>query len=182
MTEAAPPPVDLPIVAKVSNEFFVRRMLLVALILGMGLYFLRDGYIGWPRENAAAKAKGIEKPPRSDLDILLQKVLGYTMVPLSLAGLVYYLKIAKQTYHFDGQTLLVTDCPPVPMSSIRTIDRTKWDRKGIAYLGYELADGTTGRVKLDDFIFQRPPTDRIFDIIEKTLTPAVVETPPTVAE
>ena len=47
-----------------------------------------------------------------------------------------------------------------------------WDRKGIAFVGYEGLDGRPGKLKLDDFIYEREPTDAIFKRIEDYVAPA----------
>ena len=67
-----------------------------------------------------------------------------------------------------GDTLEVPGHPPVTLENIRKIDKRKWDRKGIAYLHYEI--GTPphpGVLKLDDFAYERGPTDDILERVEK---------------
>ena len=54
---------------------------------------------------------------------------------------------------------------------ITAIDKRQWDRKGIAYVDYEV-NGTHGRLKLDDFVYEREPTDRIYDAIVQFVQPA----------
>ena len=67
--------------------------------------------------------------------------------------------------------------PPIPLDAITEIDKSKWKKKGIAYLGYEVMDPAINGVRkstavLDDFVYQQEPTDRIFEAIEKRLAPA----------
>jgi len=42
----------------------------------------------------------------------------------------------------------------------------RYRKKGIAYIQYETANGTTGQIRLDDFIYERVPTDEIFNRID----------------
>ena len=42
-----------------------------------------------------------------------------------------------------------------------------WDRKGIAWIKYKTADGQTGEMRLDDFLYDRPPTDAIYERVAK---------------
>jgi hypothetical protein len=61
----------------------------------------------------------------------------------------------------------------VPLSAIRRIDKRLWDRKGIAFIDYDLdgSGGAGGRLKLDDFVYERKPTDEIYERIERFVTP-----------
>jgi hypothetical protein len=54
----------------------------------------------------------------------------------------------------------------VNFDQIRRLDKKLWDRKGIAYVDYEV-DGASElrRFRLDDFVYERKPTDQIYDRI-----------------
>ena len=177
-----------PIVATPSRAFFIRRMVVAAVVIFGGLYLLYDGYKGWPDRNrriadlraeiAAAEAHrpadddaigklrgreknlGDEKQPR---DILLQKVLGYPVALLGLYLAVRFFREGKGELRLADDTLHAPGHPPVPIAAIGRVNDQKWDRKGVAVFDYRLADGTAGRVKIDDFVFDRPPTDAIHD-------------------
>ena len=175
-----------PVVARPSNDYRVRRYLMCALLFGAGLYFLYDGYVGWPAKNAriaevqaaqeaaAARSDSAEEvrlgqelkalgDPKSDLSILIQKLLGFGLPPLALAYLVYTLRASRGEYRLDEDDVLhVPGHPPVPLSAVTGVDRGRWDRKGIAKVDYE-AGGRAGTLTLDDFIYQREPTDAIYD-------------------
>jgi hypothetical protein len=174
------------IVAKASTEYRVKRLLMVVLLVGWGGWSLYDGYVKYPRDNAriAELRKEIEKLPPADeqrtkkevelrqikaytdTDIFLNRLLGWTLPPLGLAMLVFALHNSRGEYRLRGETLSVPGHPPVPLSAMDSIDRTKWDRKGIAHVNYTLLNGTKGRLRLDDFIYEREPTDEIFKRIE----------------
>lgn len=167
------PPADDPyagqdvIVARAGRYYRNARYLMVLLCLGLSGWFAYDGWIGWPRENAAAIQRGEEKLPRSDFDILLQRILAGALPFAGLGILIRALHHSRGEYRLDGHTLHVPGHPPVPLDAITSIDKTKWDRKGIAYLHYELPGGAKGRVLLDDIVYQQRPTDDIFAHIER---------------
>ncbi|MDB5297040.1 MAG: hypothetical protein JWO31_3023 [Phycisphaerales bacterium] len=199
---ATPPAGDGEIVANRDVGHFVKRCVLIpVLIVVAGLYFLYDGYVGYPKENArydaltaqvdAARARGdakgeadaVEarkagKAKHSDLDIQIQKTLGYVLPPLGLLAFAFFYRQSRGRYRLADDVLHAPGHPPVPLDAIRTIDKTRWDRKGIAYLGYELdaptpaGRVTRGTVKLDDALYQQGPTTAILKSIEAKVAPA----------
>jgi hypothetical protein len=185
MTESASAPSDPvstepagDIVARGDSRFRLKWVGMGLLFLAGAGWFLRDGYIRWPRENDAIRAKAIaegkpvpEKSLHSDTDLALQKVIGFGLVPVCLLIVFRGLYGTRGEYRLSGNTLHVPGHPPVPVDAIRAIDQSKWDRKGIAYIEYEL-NGTTSRLKLDDYMYQREPTDQIHDRILAVVVPA----------
>ena len=186
MTESAPAPSDPvstepaggDIVARGDSRFRLKWVGMGLLFLAGAGWFLRDGYIRWPHENeeiiAKAKSEGRpipEKSLHSDTDLALQKVIGFGLVPISLLIAFRGLYGTRGEYRLSGGTTLhVPGHPPVPLDAIRAIDQSKWDRKGIAYIDYEL-DRKTSRLKLDDYMYQREPTDQILDRILAAVAP-----------
>jgi hypothetical protein len=177
-----------PIVAHASTEYRVKRGIIVLMLVGMGVWFAYDGWYNWPRENQriaqlksdiAGARKANDEPTvrkltveinsltaHTDLSLHLQKVLAVGLPPLGLFVLFWSLYHSRGQYRLEQNTLHVPGHPPIPLDTIRSIDRTDWDRKGIAYLNYELINGKGGSARLDDFIYQRQPTDEIFARIE----------------
>ena len=191
MPQPAPQPApsaSVPIVARASTEYRVKRGIIVLMLVGMGAWFAYDGFYGWPKENQrvdqlttelndARKAGKDSEASKLDAelgklkkhtvtDINIQKLLAFGLPPLGIFVLVWSLYHSRGQYRLEQNTLNVPGHPPIPLDAIRSIDRTDWDRKGIAYLNYELINGKTGSARLDDFIYQRKPTDEIFDQIE----------------
>ena len=174
------------IVAKASMEYRIKRLLMVVLLVGWGLWSVYDGYYKWPADNQkiAQLKKEIESLPKEDqkrtekevelrkqkehtaLDIRFNQVLGWTLPPIGLFMLLFVLHNSRGEYRLRGETLSTPGHPPVPFDAIDSVDRSKWDRKGIAYVNYTLLNGTKGRLRLDDFIYEREPTDEIFKRIE----------------
>lgn len=156
------------------------------LLLGGGLYFLYDGLVGYPAHNAeiaeverqAEEAKFAGDLDRetellqqrrgmgdvhSDNDIRLQVLLGVVLPIGGLALLGWTLRSARGRLRLDEHDVLhVPGHPPVPLTAITDIDDDRWDKKGVSRLAYE-HEGHAGVIKLDDFIYDRPPTDAIHD-------------------
>jgi hypothetical protein len=72
---------------------------------------------------------------------------------------------SRGVYRLAGQTLSVPGHPDIQLDDITRIDKQKWDRKGIVYLYYTTQAGQSGVIVLDDFIYDRPPTDEIYSRI-----------------
>jgi hypothetical protein len=147
----------------------------VLVIFGWGIWSIYDGFYEYPRANAEFKRLNpkLVYIPHPGLDVPLNKTFGVIMPPLAVLFLIWVFYNSRGEYRFDGQTLIVPGHPPVPVNSILKIDKSKWDRKGIAYLHYPVAGSAKLSVlRLDDFIYDRVPTDEIFKQIEKALSPA----------
>ncbi|HEV2295639.1 MAG TPA: hypothetical protein VGR35_17460 [Tepidisphaeraceae bacterium] len=182
------------IVARAGRYYRNTRYIMCALLVGAGLWFAYDGWIGWPEhnrklaevkrrideaeragdQNAAAVARtelGKMSKEKSNSDILLQKVLALSLPPVGIGLLVWALYNSRGAYRLSGRTLHVPGHPPITFDQITRIDKRLWDRKGIAFLDYE-AGQAKGTIKLDDFVYERQPTDQIFERIEQEIAPA----------
>ena len=182
------------IVARAGQYYRNTRYIMCALLVGAGLWFAYDGWIGWPEhnrkvtevkrrineaesagdQNAAAAARtelGKMSEEKSSSDILLQKVLALTLPPVGIGLLAWALYQSRGAYRLSGRTLHVPGHPPVTVDQITRLDKRLWDRKGIAYVDYE-AGQTKGTIKLDDFVYERKPTDQIYERIEREIVPA----------
>ena len=159
-----------PVIAKPSLEYRLKRGGFAVFFIVFGLFSVKDGFVTYPRDNADDLANK-RTPRHSAFDVPLNRILGCVLPPVGLLWLGWVAIHSRGKYEYDGQTLSVPGHPPVPLSAVRQMDRTLWDRKGIAKLRYELPDGQSGEVTLDDFIYVRKETDQIFESIEKALTP-----------
>lgn len=169
------------IVARAGAYYRNTRYIFCAVLLAMGGWFAYDGFVTYPRQNETHRLHVLDPqqnpqdaPARSASDIRLQKILGAVMPLAALALLVRTLHHSRGAYRLTGDILRVPGHPDVPLSAITQIDKSKWDRKGIAHLNYELPSGQKGTITLDDFVYDRPPTDRILETIEAKLGVAEV--------
>lgn len=174
MSEASPAPAPhYPIVARADWAYRWKRYALVAVLFFYGLYSLYDGFYHYPRANAAAAAKGYDIPPFPAYDIPLNRGLGILLPPLAILLLAWSLHGSRGEIRFDGTTLSIPGHPPIPIQALRKMDRSRWDRKGIAIFDYQLpGTTTTGSFKLDDFVYQRKPIDQIFAALEAAILAA----------
>jgi hypothetical protein len=162
------------VIARPSTGFRIKHSLISLMLIGMGLWFAYDGFVNWPNQNRQAPAG--TKAPHTDLDIMIQKILAGVLPPVGLFMLISTFYRSRGQYQLSGTTLRVPGHPPVPLDNMRRIDKRLWDRKGIAYIDYEIPDTQqTATLKLDDFVYERAGTDEIFKRIETYLLP--VETP-----
>ena len=160
-TEASSPaPAKGEVVARAATYYRVTRYIMVVVLFGYGIWSIRDGFFRYPRENAEAKAAGKDVLPHAALDVPFNQVIGVLLPPLSIFMLIYSLRRSRGEIRFDGQTLNAPGHPPVPLDAITAVDQRLWDRKGIAYVDYELPD-RKGRITLDDFIYERGPIDEM---------------------
>jgi hypothetical protein len=197
---ARPPLAPQPIVARGGTYYRNTRYIMAALTVVMGFWFGYDGFVRWPAENKTIAELQAELPnldatdpaqaamrrtqlkdhsPHSDTDVLLQRVLAFSLPPLGILLLIWALYNSRGEYRLADDTLHVPGHPPVPLAAVRELDESAWDRKGIARVSYTLADARSGTAKLDDFVYDRTPTDQIFDQIKShLLPPAPVATEP----
>lgn len=173
------------VIARGATYYRTTRYIMVALLLGMGGWFGYDGFKGWPAENAriidlnkqldAAKiANDRDKQERlgknplthkaihSDMDVLIQKLLAFGLPLGSLSMLFWALYNSRGEFRLEDTTLSAPGHSAVRFEDILEVDKQLWDRKGIAYIRYNGASGK-GRVRLDDFIYEREPMDEIYE-------------------
>ncbi|HEX2988098.1 MAG TPA: hypothetical protein VHS06_08010 [Chloroflexota bacterium] len=160
------------------------------IILAMGLWFLYDGFVAYPAANQkydelSKELNAMEKDPRAeeakklsvtiqlksmshhdDFSILLQKILGFTLPPIGIGLLVYWIRKSRGEIRLENGVLTLPGSPAVPLAAIDELDKELWERKGIATVYYTLDNGVTGKFLLDDFIYQAHPVRAIVKAIE----------------
>lgn len=177
-SSTAPATSSGPVIARAGRYYRNARYIMVTLIIGFGVYFLYDGFVGYPKKNDAERAKPeninekgefIGKLPYSNWDVGLQKALGFALPPLGLAYLAFFMHRSRGEYRMEGQTVSIPGHPPFLLDEVTKLDKKLWDRKGIANISYETASGAKGIATLDDFIYDRKPTDLIYDAVVANL-------------
>ncbi|HRK31945.1 MAG TPA: hypothetical protein PLD59_12775 [Tepidisphaeraceae bacterium] len=188
------PAVTGDIVARAARYYRMTRYLIIAMLLGWGGWSIWDGFFKWPADSAkydlinsdmiaaekagnqarknelAEELKNYKK--HTDLDIFLNKLFGVAFPPLALFMLWWTLHNSRGEIRLSGDTLTVPGHPPVTLDQLTELDRKLWDRKGIAWVNYQTADGKEGEFKLDDFVYERKPIDQIYDRILARFEPA----------
>ncbi len=194
-SEASPAQATVEILAPPDTRYRRKHLIFAFITFAVGFWFAYDGWIGWPKHNEevrqvkldieksrnAADQKKLEELQTklskmhevyNDWSIGLQKFLALL---LPLAGIGYGIwtwHAARGRYRLVGHTLEIPGHGEIPLSDIRSIDKTRWDRKGIAVIHYQAHHPQRERsFKLDDFAYERKPTDEILDRLEAYLAP-----------
>lgn len=156
-----------PIVARPDPWYRIKQSIVVAICIGGGIWCAIDGFYRWPKQNREWDPTHSAKPPHTGYDIPLNKALGLILPPVGILLLVRVLRSTRGEYRLEGETLHVPGHPPIPLFSIRLIDKAIWERKGIARLEYEVNEsGQRNSFILDDIAYLRDPTDKILERIE----------------
>jgi hypothetical protein len=157
------------IVAKAGTYYRVTGIVMAVVMVGYGIWSIRDGFFSWPQQVAQERAHG-QKESHNHLSILMNQVLGVVLPPAGIALLFWRLYNSRGEIRMENSTVHAPGHPPVPLDAITALDRRLWDRKGIAYLTYEVAGTSPRNLKLDDFVYQREPVDQIYQRVEKLLS------------
>lgn len=166
----APFPNSGEIVAPPGRYYRNARYLIFLLFFFWGVWSLYDGFVKYPAEKAYDEAHPqVGTIRHAGWDIPFNRMFGIALPPLSIAVVAWALYRSRGQYRLAGNILYVPGHPPIPLNSIKTVDKTLWERKGIAMIEYELPTGRQGKFKLDDFVYQQQPTDEIVKRIEAHL-------------
>lgn len=160
------------IVARAGRYYRNARYLIAFMCVAAGGWFAYDGWVKYPEHNRKVDAGEIRETKHSDTDIRLQRILAMGLPPVGIFVLGWTLYRSRGVYRLAGDTLHVPGHPPIPLDDIQEMDMDKWDKKGIAYAKYQTASMTApAEATLDDFIYERAPTDKIVERIRKHLDP-----------
>jgi hypothetical protein len=182
-----------PITARAGRYYRNVRYLMFLLILAMAGWFMYDGFVKYPAqaqrhaeltaeqdklntetpkndERIAKVSKELkDAKARSPLDIKAQQWIGMSLVPTGIGALIFWLRRSRGAFHLNNDILEAPGHPPVPLRMITRLDSGAWDRKGIAFVMYNLGNGSEGKIVLDDFIYDRKPIDAIYEHIKQAI-------------
>ncbi len=183
--------------AKISKGYIWRPGVIGAMALLFSGWFLYDGTVAYPlqqkmwsdynqimqdnpgdpnvparlwAEHAAAKGwpTGTPKKKVEDKDILTQKVIAGITGPVGIYFLATFFLTLGRWVEADEQAVRTSSGQQADYESIASIDKSRWQRKGIAVVHYD-SHGRSGRIVLDDWKFDREPTKRILEAIEERM-------------
>ena len=163
------------VIARSGREYRLRRGAFAILLIVMGLWFALDGFIRWPAEQrafeqATPEQRALMTKPHNDASILLQRLLALSLTPLGLILLPYFLYMSRGQCRLSQDTLYLPGHPPIPLQNVLELDKSKWDRKGIAYISYSVDGSSANRsAKFDDFAYEQQPLHDIVKRIEEHL-------------
>jgi hypothetical protein len=170
-TAVAPDP-EGPIVARAGSYYRMTRYIMTFILFVYGGWSIYDGFYSWPRWPISHP----NEQPKTQMDINFNRVLGMILPPLGILLLIRCIYNSRGEYRLEDGVVHIPGYPPVPLDKIHAVDKELWERKGIAYVSYELPPGTAkaplkdnDEFALDDFVYEREPTDAIFTAIEASL-------------
>lgn len=163
---------------QINKEWAVRLLLIFVMAAAFGGWFAYDGAVAWPRENRKAEiaysdlasrrtyddwkdrlrnegyTPGTTPPEyRQPLDIKTQFIYASICGVAAIAVLFVLLRNTQRKLRSDDKGVY-RGSQFVPFSSITSIDKIRWDNKGIAVLYYKKSDGSNARLKLDDWVYR----------------------------
>lgn len=167
----------MAIEARVNPGWVAKWLVMGSLLLGMGAWCLYDAVVAYPEHNRRVAAFNELKEqgrladwptiaaehgwsdadpgePKTDLDILSQWIMLAICGPLGLAAIVIVALHARRRITADEAGLVGPRGERVPYGRITSIDKERWERKGIAVVHYETADGRSLSVKIDDWVYR----------------------------
>ena len=168
----------MPIEASINPTWAIKWILLGVALLVFAGWSWYDGAVGYPEHNrhvaafqkhmasdelkakwpeyARSQGWSDEDPgeARSEFDITTQYVMMVVLIPLGLAavGLVLYHRGRKLIADEEG--LVGSSGERAAYGSIRSIDKARWDAKGIAVVNYVDDEGQEDTIKVDDWVFR----------------------------
>ena len=110
-----------------------------------------------------------EKPKdRTAAQIREQKVIGVGLTLVALGIVVWIVVSLNQRITSDGETIRSATGKVVHYDEVKSLDKRKWDKKGIAYAHYT-TEGKARKITLDDYKFAG--AEEIVEEIERRLGP-----------
>lgn len=184
MTDTGSNPPQTSLVARADFQYRWRVYVFFLVVVGYGLWSLRDGFFKWPQDNQRwheMEAHGHlpPEPYHNDAGILINRLLGIILPGVGIPVFIWLMYRSHGAYCLIDGTLHVPGHEPVPLSRIESLDKSRWDRKGLAVVAYHAADGKHHTATLRDMVYERRTTDQIVERIEKSLqTPQPSSAPP----
>jgi hypothetical protein len=183
--------------ATISKGYIWRPGVIGAMMLLFSGWFCYDGFVKYPlqqeiwgsynqvvvdnpgdpieqarlwAEHAGAKGWPTDTPKKKveDKDILTQKIIAAITAPVGIYFLATFILTRGRWVEADEQGVRISSGQQMDYASIKSIDKSRWQRKGIALVHYE-SNGQAGRILLDDWKYDREPTKRILEVIEERM-------------
>ncbi len=114
-----------------------------------------------------------KKPDVIEANIIWQYGMAAMSFLVGFPILFHYLRSKNAWIQADGDGLSNHKGQSVAFSDILQVDKTRWEKKGIAKIEYS-SDGQTGKFIIDDLKFLRTPADQIMHLVESNIEPNLV--------
>ncbi len=177
------------VTAKIDGSYRIKLIIMTVVLLALSGWFAYDGFVKYPLQQEQsevyasymqpavgdpdydgwveeAKANGWSEKapkPKSDNDIMLQKVLSSICLVLGLVVGTATLRRMLLTVSANEEGLAVNG-NVTPWAELTEVESSKWLTKGILIVRH-----ANGKVLLDDWKMQRDPVHAIATIVEEKL-------------
>jgi hypothetical protein len=179
--------------ASISKGYIWRPGLIGLVALAASGWFLYDGTVKYPRqqrmwkayneiirqyvddpnegarlweEMAAAEGWSSKKPvEKTDTDIMTQKIIAGITAPAGLFFCFVFVTSRGRWIEADEQGLTTSTGQRSSYGSITSVDKSRWQSKGIAVVHFD-GDGQAGRIVLDDWKYDREPIKQILSAVQ----------------
>ena len=181
--------------ASVSKSYKIQLAVMGLFILFWALYFLYDGYKGYPykrmiaQEFATFKEQGRTDEWRayanekgwpdgthgepghnySDWDIRTQKIIGFGLLPISLMYCWAFLRSFGKRINLEDSAITTSWGSRVPFSDIVRLNKSRWRTKGIAVASYS-DGGKTKNLVLDNFKYDKAAIGQMVRTVESHIS------------
>lgn len=118
------------------------------------------------------KSKNGQNPAkeRTPTDILTQKIIGFGLLPVALISLAWLFLHIGRWIGMSDQAVLTSSGQIAPISAITKLDKSRWQKKGIAVVHYmDPEKQIEQQITLDDWKFDRETTRTIVSTLEQQL-------------
>jgi len=172
----------------ISKRHLIRLTVVGLFCLGFGLWAYYDGSVTYPNQRKRALAfleheeqgkleewtaytaeRGWQPydpgEPKTKVEITVQFYMFAIAGGAGLLVLIHVLRCRGRWIEMDESGLRTSRGQELTFDQITSIDKKKWDKKGIAKLHYE-QNGREAILTLDDFIYDRPTTDDMLRQVE----------------
>jgi len=164
------------VVTTLSSSWLKRQALATLALFAIAGWFYYDGYVAYPEqtrrfdaweqwekagktteERAALASESGWKPEKpekrfSNAYLKGQIWLGHLMLLCGVGSGTWLILSRKQKLTSDDEAFIAINGQRIAYSAVNSIDRTKWEHKGIAYAMCEI-NGKKTRITLDDYKF-----------------------------
>jgi hypothetical protein len=183
----------MSIKANISSGYRWRPGFFAIISLLFGVWFCYDGFVAWPRDKAIFEAyeqftsedrlsewpayaaeqgwpTDQDNPGKahSELDLIVQRVISFILLLVGIAYLVGWGRTFGRWIALDDGELVTSWGVRVPLDQVTAMQLDRWQSKGIAVVQYQ-ANGSTGRLVLDDWKYDREPTEQIVAAVREQL-------------
>lgn len=177
--------------ANIHSRYKFRIMALALILIGWGAWSLWDGMVAYPAHNqhraASLEAMAQYRETHGSLQgwpqharengfaldpttlkaegVTAQYVMAGLALPPGLALVGYFFVISRRWIRTDGEGLHTSWGRHAPWASLESVDKARWQRKGIAVIYYR--DGDARRsITLDDWKYDTDATEQILAEVE----------------